>query len=106
MEGCDISTPSKKFKTLGKENRPPNTPSKSQVKHKVCATTEAEQLNFLKMLHETGSKSAVCTQVNKLGLPLPMSELFDKENLDHDFAALNKKCEDAFQRIEFDSEKV
>ena len=66
MEGCDIdlSTPSKKFKTLGKENRPPNTLSKSQVNHKVCATTEAEQLNFLKMLHETGSKSAVLQLVS------------------------------------------
>ena len=119
MEGCDIdfSTPSKKFKTLGKENRPPNTPSKSQVKHKVCATTKADQLNFFKMLHKTGTKSAVLQLVSgysqlfapksiELGLPLPMSELFDKENLDLDFAALIKKCEDAFQRIEFDSEKV
>ena len=69
------------------------------------------------MLHETGTKSAVLQLVSgysqlfapksiELGLPLPMSELFDKENLDLDFAALIKKCEDAFQRIEFDSEKV
>ena len=94
MKECDIdfSTPSKKFKTLGKENRPPNTPSKKQVNHKVCATTIADQHNFFKMLHETGTKSAVLQLLSgysqlfspksiEFGLPLPMSELFEKENL-------------------------
>jgi hypothetical protein len=119
MEGCDInfSTPSKKFKTLGKENKPPSTPSKKQVMHKVCAKTKSDRMNFFKMLHETGTKSAVLQLVPgysqmfppksvEFGLPTPLSELFDKECLNINFAALIKKCDDAFQRIEFNHEKV